>query len=144
MPRLLQDPLREYPEFPSFPMGQVRTAAVAADAFSISSQVGGMNVTAFMQSCRSKDLQQHHSQVKKLQDNSECVTHHMYIAQLLPTCKLIPGQTCKMDSSSAPQVPTDKLPEVWGRSLCPEPIHEPAWLVCHEQHLVLGSHALFR
>ncbi len=52
MPRLLQDPLREFLNS----MGRVRSEVVRADTFSISSQVDGMNLTAFRPNDRAADL----------------------------------------------------------------------------------------
>ena len=51
-------------------------------------------------------------------------------------------RTCQMHSRAPSKVPSDQLPEVVSGRLLPEPVHEPARLVSHQDHLVLWAHPL--
>ena len=50
--------------------------------------------------------------------------------------------TSKMNARASSQVATDKLPQVVGGSLLPEPVHEPPGLMSHQDNLILRPHTL--
>ena len=50
--------------------------------------------------------------------------------------------TSKMDASTSSEVTPDKLSQVVGGSLLPEPVHEPPGLMSHQDDLILRPHAL--
>ena len=57
----------------------------------------------------------------------------------IPDCSSV--HACKVDAGTAPEVPAHKLPQVGGSCLGPEPVHEPARLVGHQDDLIFWSHA---
>lgn len=50
--------------------------------------------------------------------------------------------TCQMNSCSPSQVSPHKLSQVVSGCFLPEPVHEPPWLMSHQDDLILWTHAL--
>ena len=50
--------------------------------------------------------------------------------------------TCQVHPSSASEVAPDQLPQIVASSLVPKPVTQPAWLMSHQDGLIVFCHAL--